>query len=275
MCPVLFEIGPFTLYSYGLMLALGFITASAIMTIEYKRRKFGPELAGNITLVALIAGVVGAKLLYVLEHWQHFQADLSIIVSPGGLSYFGGFLLATGSIWWYTTRKKKLNFLAVADGTVPGMMLGYGVARLGCHFAGDGDYGFPTDLPWGTDYSQGTMPPSEAFRNFPEITSQFAGGVVPDTTLCHPTPVYELILSAIFFAVLWRYRTRIKTTGGLFMLYLVLAGLARFIIEFARINQRVVAGLTEYQFFAAGLVIAGFAGWWLLNKREKDAGSTP
>ena len=273
MCPVLFEIGPVTLYSYGLMLALGFITASAVMTIEYKRRKFGPELAGNITLVALIAGVVGAKILYVLEHWQHFQADPSLIISPGGLSYFGGFLLATLAIWWYATRKKKLSFLTVADATVPGLMLGYGIARLGCHFAGDGDYGFPTDLPWGTDYSQGTMPPSEAFRNFPEITSQFPGGIAPDTTLCHPTPVYELIISAIFFAVLWKYRTCIGTNGGLFRLYLMLAGLGRFLIEFLRINPRVFAGLTQYQLFAAGLIVAGGIGWWLLVRQSKTAKS--
>ncbi|MEX2116565.1 MAG: prolipoprotein diacylglyceryl transferase [Bacteroidota bacterium] len=266
MCPVLFEIGPITLYSYGLMLALGFVTASMIMSVEYKRRKLPKELSGNITLIALISGVVGAKLLYVLEHWKHFLADPGLMFSPGGLSYFGGFLLATACIWWYANRK-KLSFLLVADATVPALMLGYGVARLGCHFAGDGDYGFPTSLPWGTDYSGGTMPPSEAFRNFPEITGQFAGGVVPDNTLCHPTPVYELLLCAMFFAVLWNYRTRITTTGGMFMLYLVLAGIERFLIEFLRINPRIFAGLTQYQLLAAGLVVVGIIGWWMLSRK--------
>ncbi|MEX1139614.1 MAG: prolipoprotein diacylglyceryl transferase [Bacteroidota bacterium] len=266
MCPVLFEIGPVTLYSYGLMLALGFITASMIMSVEYKRRGLPKELAGNITLVALISGVVGAKGLYVLEHWRHFLADPSLMFSPGGLSYFGGFLLATACIWWYA-RGKKLSFLLVADATVPGLMLGYGIARLGCHFAGDGDYGFPTTLPWGTDYSGGTMPPSEAFRNFPEITSLYADGIVPDTTLCHPTPVYELLICALFFFVLWRFRTRVGTRGGLFMFYLILAGIERFVIEFLRINPRVFAGLTQYQLLAAGLVVAGIVGWWILSRK--------
>ena len=272
MCPVLVEIGPITLYSYGLMLALGFITASMIMSNEYKRRELPRDLSGNITLLALVSGVVGAKLLYVLEHWRHFLADPGLLFSPGGLSYFGGFLLATASIAWYA-KKKKLSFLLIADATVPGLMIGYGIARLGCHFAGDGDYGFPTTLPWGTDYSGGTMPPSEAFRNFPEITSQFPNGIVPDTTLCHPTPVYELIICALFFAVLWRFRTRVSTRGGLFMMHLVLAGIERFAIEFLRINPRVFAGLTQYQLLAAGLVIAGIAGWWLLSRNSPEASS--
>lgn len=272
MCPVLFEIGPITLYSYGLMLALGFITASMIMSNEYKRRELPKDLAGNITLIALISGVVGAKLLYVLEHWRHFLADPSLMFSPGGLSYFGGFLLATASIAWYA-KKKNLSFLLIADATVPGLMIGYGIARLGCHFAGDGDYGFPTTLPWGTDYSGGTMPPSEAFRNFPEITSQFPNGIVPDTTPCHPTPVYELIICALFFAVLWKFRTRVNMRGGLFMIYLVLAGIERFVIEFLRINPRVFAGLTQYQLLAAGLVIAGITGWWLLSRNSPKASS--
>lgn len=268
MCPVIVDIGPFTLYSYGLMLALGFITASWLMTIEYRRKKLPPDLAGTITLLALFGGVTGAKILYVLEHWSHFVADPGILFSPGGLSYFGGFLLATAAIWWYV-RRRSLSFLTVADGTSPGLMLGYGIARLGCHFAGDGDYGFPTDLPWGTDYSKGTMPPSEAFRNFPEITSQYPGGIVPDTTLCHPTPVYELLLSALFFVILWRLRTRIGVTGKLFMAYLVLAGMERFVIEFLRINPRIMAGLTQYQLFALALVLAGVAGWWLLSRKAE------
>lgn len=268
MCPVLFEVGPFTLYSYGLMLAIGFLAASWIMSIDYGRRGLHKDLAGTITLIALISGVVGAKLLYVLEHWDHFRADPGILISPGGLSYFGGFLLATASIWWYA-RRKGLSFLTIADGTVPGLMLGYGIARLGCHFAGDGDYGFPTDLPWATDYSRGTMPPSEAFRNFPEITSQFPGGLVPDTTLCHPTPVYEFLLCTVLFGVLWNLRTRISTPGGMFMIYLVLAGLERFAIEFLRINPRVYAGLTQYQLFAAGLVAAGLIGWWYFTRQAR------
>lgn len=267
MCPILFKIGPLTIYSYGLMLATGFIVASMLMTREYRRKGLDPNLAGTITLIALIAGVAGSKILYLLEHWDHFVADpAGLAFSPGGLSFFGGFILATVSIALYA-RQKKISFLTIADGTSPGLMLGYGIARLGCHFSGDGDYGFPTDLPWGADYSKGTFPPSEAFRPFPEITSQYPNGVVPDTTLCHPTPVYELLLCAILFLVLWRYRTTITGNGKLFMLYLILAGTERFAIEFLRINPRVFMGLSEYQLVAGAIVLAGIAGWFLLEKK--------
>ncbi len=269
MCPVLFQVGPFTIYSYGLMLALGFLVASWLMTKEYRRKKLDPNLAGNITLIALVAGVIGSKILYLLEHWDQFVANPSAMAfSPGGLSFFGGLFLATAAIYVYT-RSKKIDFLTVADGTSPGLMLGYGVARLGCHFAGDGDYGFPTDLPWGTNYSGGTYPPSEAFRNFPELTSQYPGGIVPDATLCHPTPVYEFLICAAFFLILWKYRTSITTTGRLFMLYLVLAGIERFAIEFLRINPRVALGLSEYQFIAASLVLIGVIGWQMLSRKAR------
>jgi phosphatidylglycerol:prolipoprotein diacylglycerol transferase len=268
MCPILFKVGPFTIYSYGLMLAIGFISASALMTKEYRRKNLDPNLAGTITLIALVAGVAGSKLLYLLEHWNHFVADpAGLAFSPGGLSFFGGFLLATASIYFYA-RSKKVSFLTIADGTSPALMLGYGIARLGCHFSGDGDYGFPTTLPWGANYSKGTFPPSEAFKSFPEITSSFSNGIVPDDTLCHPTPVYELLLCILFFSVLWRYRTVITTNGKMFMLYLMFAGFERFLVEFLRINPRVFLGLSEYQLVAAGLFVVGVIGWTTLGKKE-------
>ncbi|MEX0602913.1 MAG: prolipoprotein diacylglyceryl transferase, partial [Bacteroidota bacterium] len=236
MCPRLLEIGPFTIYSYGLMLAAGFIVASYLLSLELKRKKLDPNLAGTVTVVALISGVVGAKMLYLIEHWDHFVADpFGMAFSPGGLTFYGGFLLATLVLYLYF-RKRGLRFLLMADAVAPGLLLGYGVARLGCHFAGDGDYGFPTTLPWGTDYSGGTFPPSQAFRNVPGIAEQYPGGVVPETVLCHPTPVYEFLLCAIMVGFMWKYRTRIRTEVKMFMLYLMLAGLERFSIEFLRLN---------------------------------------
>ncbi len=108
-------------------------------------------------------------------------------------------------------KKKGIKFLTIADAISPGLILGYGIGRIGCHLAGDGDYGFPTTLPWGTNYSNGTYPPSVAFRDFPEITGQFPGGIVPDNILCHPTPVYEFIICALICWFLWSIRK--KTTA--------------------------------------------------------------
>jgi len=272
MCPRLLEIGPFTIYSYGLMLAIGFIVASYLLSTELKRRGLDPDLGNAITLIALVAGVVGSKILYLVEHWGLFLSDpFGMAFSPGGLTFYGGFLLAAYCIYIYT-KKKDVRFLTAADSVAPGLLLAYGVARLGCHFAGDGDYGYPTTLPWGTDYSKGTYPPSLAFRNVPEIASKYPGGVVPDNTLCHPTPVYELILCAILFWILWRFRKRIQPEGRMFMLYLVFAGLERFSIEFLRINPRVVLNLSEAQLIAIPLMIVGLVGWFLLAKKsEKKA----
>lgn len=268
MCPRLLEIGPFTIYSYGLMLAIGFIVASYLLTVELKRKGLDPNHGNTITLIALLAGVVGSKILYLFEHWNLFLADpAGMAFSPGGLTFYGGFLLATLCIFLYL-RKKKIRFLTVADAVAPGLLLGYGIARLGCHFAGDGDYGIPTTLPWGTDYSPGTYPPSLAFRNLPEIANNYPGGIVPDHTLCHPTPVYELILCAILFSIMWRLRKRLQPQGKMFMLYLMFAGIERFSIEFIRINPRVAMGLTEAQLIAVGLVLIGAVGWYALSKKS-------
>ncbi|HWP82286.1 MAG TPA: prolipoprotein diacylglyceryl transferase [Bacteroidota bacterium] len=269
MCPRLLEIGPFTVYSYGLMLATGFIVASYLLTLEFKRKRLDASLANNVTLIALVGGIVGSKLLYLIEHWSAFVADpWGMAFSPGGLTFYGGFLLAATLIYFYA-RTKGISFFSIADSVAPGLILAYGIGRLGCHFAGDGDYGFPTDLPWGTDYSKGTYPPSLAFKNVPEIADKYPGGI-PDNILCHPTPVYEFLMCLIIFAILWRLRTRITQTGKLFMLYLVLAAVERFSIEFLRLNPRIAFGLSEAQWISVGLFIIGLIGWRYLSKAPQQ-----
>ena len=339
MCPKLFEIGGIPVYGYGLMLAVGFIVASSLLSSELKRKQVNvdvtdsfvyftrglylfliasflisfviqrsPEtllpfafesalhaiiaiivlgfgfflfrkqstgsfdLANAVTLLALTFGVVGSKILYVLEHFKEFlDRPFDTAFSPGGLTFYGGFLLATLAIY-LTSRRARVSFLAIADSASPALIIGYGIARIGCHLAGDGDYGFPTSLPWGTDYSKGTFPPSEAFRTFPEITSLFPNGVVPDTTPCHPTPVYELILCGFIFWYLWTKRVKTRPEGKLFMMYLLFAGLERFVIEFLRINPRAALGLSEAQLIAILLAAVGLFGWVRLSKNRTGQG---
>jgi phosphatidylglycerol:prolipoprotein diacylglycerol transferase len=268
MAPRLFQIGPFTVYGYGLMLALGFIIASYVLTNEFKRRKLDTNIANTITLIALGAGIAGSKILFLIENWSEFVLDpFGMAFNPGGLTYFGGFLLAMICIAVYL-RKKKLGFLTAADAVAPALMLGYGIARIGCHLAGDGDYGFPTSLPWGTDYANGTYPPSSAFRDFPEITSKFPGGIVPDHTLCHPTPVYEFLICTAMFFLLWKMRKTSSPHGKLFMIYLMLAGLERFSIEFLRLNPRLLFGLSEAQLISIVLIAAGSIGIFQLSRNS-------
>jgi phosphatidylglycerol:prolipoprotein diacylglycerol transferase len=262
MCPILFHIAGIPVYGFGLMLAIGFIVGSYLLVGEFKRRKLNPDIANNITIIALVAGIAGSKILYLIENWSEFIADpVGMAFSPGGLTFYGGFLLATLTIYLYG-RKKKIKFLLICDSVAPSLMISYGIARIGCHLAGDGDYGFPTTLPWGTDYSKGTFPPSAAFRDFPEITSQFPGGIVPNNTPCHPTPVYEFIICALMFWFLWRIRKKISPTGKLFMIYLMLMGIERFSIEFMRINPRIFFGLSEAQAIAIIIIAVGLYGYW-------------
>ena len=261
MCPRLFQIGPFTVYGYGLMLALGFIVGSYLLVSEFKRRKLDPNIANNITLIGLVAGVAGSKILYLIENWSSFILDpIGMTFNPGGLTYYGGFILAAFSIYMYG-NKKGIKFFTIADAIAPGLILGYGIARIGCHLAGDGDYGFPTTLPWGTNYSNGTYPPSVAFQDFPEITSKFPGGIVPNNIPCHPTPVYEFILCALICWFLWSIRKKTTPIGKLFMVYLMLAGIERFVIEFLRPNPRIIFGLSEAQLISLVLIALGLFGW--------------
>lgn len=270
MIPVLFTIGGIPIYSFGLMMGISFIIGSTILTGELRRKKMNPEMGSTITLLALIGGITGSKILFLIENWSDFLATpLSMAFSPGGLTFYGGFILATILIAIYL-RKEHMNFFRVADAVAPPLLLSYGIARIGCHLAGDGDYGFPTTLPWGTDYSKGTYPPSAAFKDFPEITSQFPHGVVPDTVLCHPAPVYEFILCSVLFYFLWKSRKRLGPDGTVFMAYLVLAGTERFVVEFVRLNERFILGLSEAQILALIFILIGAFGFRHMRSKIRE-----
>ena len=215
-----------------------------------------------------IASQTPTKILYLLENFKYFVRDpIGMAFSPSGLTWYGVFFLATAMIYIYV-RSKRISFWKIADASSPGLMWGYGIARIGCHLSGDGDYGIPTSLPWAASYSRGTYPPSEAFRNFPEITSRFPDGIVPDTTLVHPTPVYEFILATGVFILLWKLRKHPAPDGQLFMLYLIFASLERLFIEFIRINPRILFGLSEAQIVSLILMALGLYGLSYFRRRE-------
>lgn len=287
MFPELFTFGRFTIHSYGVMLGCGFLVASYLFARELRRRSLDPQLAGTITVLAFGGGVSGAKLFFLLENWEAFlAAPLRMALAPSGLTFYGGFLVATAAIAWYV-RKQRVPFLHIADAAAPGLLLGYGITRLGCHLAGDGDYGIPTTLPWGTIYANGTSKPTLALADYfsrnpesatqwryhelvPQITGRDHFGPITRfdlTTTLHPTPVYEFLLCALLFAMLWRLRARIHPPGRLFMLYLICAGTERLAVEFIRLNPRIFWGLSQAQWIAIVLTAVGAVGWWLLGQR--------
>jgi phosphatidylglycerol:prolipoprotein diacylglycerol transferase len=267
MIPVLFEIGPVKVYSFGLMLGLAFLIGSYILAAELKRRKIDPNIASTITILAVVFGIAGAKALFLVEHWSSFVASpLSEALSPGGLTWYGGFVIGITAVLWHV-RKKKVPYLRFLDALGVALILAYGIGRIGCHLAGDGDYGFPTKLPWGTNYSHGTYPPSRAFADFPEIASKYPNGVVPDNTPLHPTPLYEFGLGIIGYLILWKLSGRQLADGRVFAMYLVLSSLFRFSVEFIRLNPRLLWGLSEAQLIAIPLFVIGIAGFLYLGRK--------
>ena len=262
MYPVILDLGFIKIYSFGLMMGLSFLLANYLLNKELKRVGINPEYGNTIILIAMVAGISGSKIFYLFENFKDFISDpIGLTFSGAGLTFYGGFLLATLSIYIFI-KNKKLNFLQFADLLGPILILAYGVARIGCHLAGDGDYGTPTNLPWGTNYENGVYPPSIAFRAFPEINSLFSNGIVPDNTLLHPTPIYEFLICSLFFYILWRYRIKVSSqkTGKVFMWYLVASGVERFLVEFLRLNERLILGLSEAQIIALILIVIGATG---------------
>jgi phosphatidylglycerol:prolipoprotein diacylglycerol transferase len=266
--PVLFEIGPIKIYSFGLMMGISFIVANYLLVQEFKRRRIPEEMAGTITLIALVAGVLGSKLFSIFENWDRFVADpAGEFFSAAGLTVYGGIILATLGIWYYV-RKKRVPFLRVADAAAPTVILAYGIGRIGCQLSGDGDYGIPTDLPWAMTYPNGTV--STLAAQNPGLVEQwkdvFPGRPVPVDIPVHPAPVYETLAAIAIFAFLWSIRKRPMAMGTVYALWLILAGLERLLVEFIRLNP-LYLGLSQAQWISIGMILLG-AGmlWWLRGK---------
>ncbi len=268
MIPVLFEIGPIKIYSFGLMMGLAFIVANLLLVKEFQRKGMPPEKAGTVTLIALVAGVVGSKLFSVFENWDQFLLDPSgELFSAAGLTFYGGLIVATVSIALYL-RSQKLKFLDVADAASPSLILAYGIGRVGCQLAGDGDYGIPTQVPWAMTYPKGTVPTLAAenpglVRLWEQI---FPNQPVPVDIPVHPTPIYETLAALAIFGALWVMRKRPMASGALFSIYIFLAGLERFLVEFIRINPE-YGSLSQAQWISIGMMVLG--GWMFSTLRKK------
>jgi len=274
MYPELVKLGPLTVYSYGFMLAVSFIVSSYILTKEVERKRLDANIASEVTLLAIIFGIAGSKLFHLFENWNDFLADpFGMIFSAGGLTFYGGLILAIIAIMVYLKRK-KIPFLFIADAAAPSLALAYGIGRIGCHLAGDGDYGTPTNLPWGVNYENGIVKPSLMFQGS-EIAKNFPNGIVPNNTPLHPTPIYELFLGVLIFALLWQLRKKEYHMGILFMVYLILSGFARFFVEFIRLNPLLLLGLSEAQLISIVLIAIGILGIFFINRFREKFSFTP
>jgi phosphatidylglycerol:prolipoprotein diacylglycerol transferase len=247
MYPVLFKIGPLTLYSLGLLWALAAFVAAWILRLELKRYGYNPELAASIVLAGAIAGLIGARFLFILEEWDSFKhAPASFLVTGAGFSWYGG-LLGGGLAASWVFKRHRVPLPKAADISAPALTLGYGIGRIGCFLAGDATWGKVTDVPWAMAF------PNAVAGWIDPVT----GAPYPPGVKVHPTQLYELIQSLFVFGILWTLRKKPYPDGTIFSLYLVLAGSMRFIVEFWRANPVVGLGMTEYQWISLTLILLG------------------
>ncbi|HEV2277045.1 MAG TPA: prolipoprotein diacylglyceryl transferase [Acidobacteriaceae bacterium] len=232
------HIGRISIGTFGLLLWLAAVCGCWILYRNFQRWRINAD-AISIVAVSTVAGILGAKLWHVLETpHELFAHPADLLFDRAGFAWYGGLIVGILALLWQA-RVYKLGSLQMLDLAAPAASVGYGVGRLGCLVSGDGDYGKPTNLPWG--------------MSFPH-------GLVPTYQRVHPTPVYELF-GALFIAwILWRRGgpERPRPWGQITGEYLILSGIARFAVEFIRINPPILWGMTNAQLASLGAIVFGF-----------------
>jgi phosphatidylglycerol:prolipoprotein diacylglycerol transferase len=214
------------------------------MRWDFARKGEPAALAPAMTAFALAGGLVGARLHLAIESASAFvTAPLTFLVARSGFVWYGGLAGGVVATLW-PIRHWHVRWASAADTAAPALALGLGIGRIGCHLAGDGDWGTPTTLPWGIAYTRGVAP-------WP----------YPAGIRVHPAALYECIALVVVFTVLWQLRGRVRPTGAIFAIYLVLAGAIRFLVEVVRTGTPVALGMTEAQWMSGVLVVG--AGAWL------------
>lgn len=292
---------PVPLYSFGLMVAVAILTATWLARKEldrmYREGRVGAvrvkvtgkkgrtkveeaspsELMWTMMLMAAFFGVVGAKVFHILENLGDFVRDpAGMLFSSGGLTFYGGLIVAGLALALYA-RRKGLNWRALADAVAPGLMLAYGIGRIGCYLAGDGDWGICSDLAdkpaWLPAFLWSETFPRSITTNDVLAFNAARGDVCPPgVDGVYPTMLYEFAMAAVLFGVLWALRKHPYLNGWLFSLYLVFNGVERFLIEQIRVNVVMFRlgdfEVTQAMFIAVLIVIAGLVGLVLTSKRR-------
>lgn len=255
MKPVLFEWGWFHISSYGVLVALAFIAAVVIGNREFRKNKADLAIAWDIYLLAILGGLAGARLLFIIENWSEFLAKpAETLFSTAGFSVLGGFLLSF-ILCAVRVRKAGEPFLKMADLCSPSMAIGYAIGRLGCITAGDGCYGLPTQSCVGMTFPNGLVPTLSAknllLKN--KFLALFPHLPIPIDIPVHPTPLYESLSGWLLGGFLLLPGWKIGP-GKRFAAFLAWFGISRFFVEFIRLNPIWHFGLTSDQVLAIGMV---------------------
>src|SRR5215467_8085854 len=225
---------------------LAFAAAYFALEAEVKRRKLSIDVYNVVAFVAL-AGILGAKLWHMVDtpadrlNAETFHSIGAFINwFRGGFAWFGGFVTGIATLLFLAWRY-RVSMLTMLDISSSAAAVGYAVGRIGCLISGDGDYGRPTNLPWGMAFPDGLVPTTETCVQWGW----------PATCRVHPTPIYEFIVGMLIFWYIWRRGARAirhpLAPGVITGEFLILICVARFLIEFIRINPRVFMGMSNAQ----------------------------
>jgi phosphatidylglycerol---prolipoprotein diacylglyceryl transferase len=307
------HLGPLAIPTFGLMVACAMLVAFFVLRADLIRRgliastdelpvksnsKTAAKHSANAEMLIAIpclAGIIGAKLYHVLETPADFFAHpLDELISPYGFAWFGGLLAGFAAFVW-VGRRQKIPLLTVLDAGSPAAALGYGIGRIGCLLSGDGDYGIPTSLPWGMSFPNGLVPTTDRVHPTPIYEFVVACSIAWVLWRLGHLQILRSAFERASLAAKAAGRTvrvpigdrafyraspngvttlpRWLRPGSVFAVYLVLTGLARFLVEFIRINPRSFFGMSNAQAGGLASIIAGVVlTLWLA---KKDAASAP
>ncbi len=296
---IVFNFSAFTENTQGFLLSTdgnllgGILVAALSVYLKYKEKEkmklavpvwveesvHPHQLVGNMTLIAALTGLLGAKIFHNLENWDTFVADpVGALLSFDGLTMYGGLILASITLIIYG-RKNNIPTPHLIDSAAPSLMIGYAIGRIGCHLSGDGDWGIDNLAPkpswlnwapdwlWSYDYPHNVVNYGEPIANCD--AERYCNHLVPPV---FPTPFYETLMCLFLFLILWNLRKRITTPGVLFSLYLIFNGIERFFIEKIRVNTLYHIngfGFTQAELISTILFILGVIGIFYFRNLEK------
>jgi phosphatidylglycerol:prolipoprotein diacylglycerol transferase len=235
--------------TFGLMLWCAAVAGAFVLHAAFRRAAIDADAVGMVAM-AVVAGIVGAKLWHVLDTPSEFrEIGWRVLWDSAGFAWFGGLVFGIGALLVQGWRA-KIGGLRILDLAAPAAAIGYGIGRIGCFLSGDGCYGIPTNLPWGMS---------------------FPNGIEPVFVRVHPTPLYELGAGLLIGGWLWLRGRRARPAGWILGEYLILSGLARFLVEFIRRNPKIIFELSNAQLASAGSMVAGIGLiLWVALRKASD-----
>ena len=249
--PVLFGFGHFAVRWYGVIVAGSIGLAAWVASREARRKGLSLEIYQDVLLWVILGGLIGARAFHVVDHWPHEYAANPVRVLylwEGGLAIWGAVVGGMSALLIFA-RRRGVSLGRLADVAAPGLVLAMGVGRLACIVTGDA-MGPPTSGPFGIAYTN-------------------PAAMVPQLGVYYtPMPVYELIVNLGIFALVWQLRRRRWPDGVLFLVFLSLYSVERFLLAYASSYQIVAAGLTQSQLVAlAALAVSVPLGIWTLSRK--------